>query len=150
RGAVHISPTYKANHMDSKLVLEGVRWLFAETLRLWWKDDREQVAAAIRELLQFDVPAVGRFENVLMVQRTDLSASDEILVLLHYAGENGFTRKELGQYVMHAAPRITEALQYLVGPKCRQVVQIGNGKYRLTDIGSKRVREQLADKLFIS
>src|SRR5947209_5968518 len=26
RGAVHISPTYKANHMDSKLVLEGVRW----------------------------------------------------------------------------------------------------------------------------
>src|SRR5436309_3372949 len=38
RGAVHISPTYKANHMDSKLVLEGVRWLFSETLRIWWKD----------------------------------------------------------------------------------------------------------------
>src|SRR2546430_6014507 len=52
--AVHISPTYRANHMDSKLVLEGVRWLFSETLRIWWKDDREQVAAAIRELLQFE------------------------------------------------------------------------------------------------
>src|SRR5438128_2102537 len=117
RGAVHISPTYKANHMDSKLVLEGVRWLFAETLRIWWKDNREKVASAIRELLQFDVPAVGKFENVLMVQRTDLSASDEILVLLHYAGEAGFSRKELGQYVMHDAPRITEALQWLTSPK---------------------------------
>src|SRR5205823_9268028 len=44
RGAIHISPTYKANHMDSKLVLEGVRWLFSETLRVWWSSDKEQVA----------------------------------------------------------------------------------------------------------
>src|SRR5438132_540211 len=142
RGAVHVSPTYKANHMDSKLVLEGVRWLFAEILRIWWKDDREQVASAIRELLQFDVPAVGKFENVLMVQRTDLSASDEILVLLHYAGENGFSRKELGQYVMHDARRITEGLQYLTGPKCRQIFKLGSGRYQLTDLGSKHIREK--------
>jgi hypothetical protein len=150
RGAVHISPTYQANHMDSKLVLEGVRWLFAEALRIWWKDDREQVAAAIRELLQFDVPAIGKFENVLLVQRTDLSAADEILIMLHYAGEAGFSRRELGQYVMHSAPRITEALQYLTGPKCRQVVQPGSGNFCLTDLGSKHIREQLADKLFIA
>jgi hypothetical protein len=150
RGAVHISPTYQANHMDSKLVLEGVRWLFAETLRIWWKDDREKVAAAIRELLQFDVPAVGKFEDVLLVQRTDLSPSDEILVLLHYAGEKGFSRKELGKYVMHSAPRISEALKHLGGPLSRQIVQLGSGNYRLTDIGSKRVRESLSEKLFIS
>jgi hypothetical protein len=149
RGAVHISPTYKANHMDSKLVLEGVRWLFPEALRIWWKDDREKVASAIRELLKFDVPAVGKFENVLMVQRTD-SASDEILVLLHYAGKAGFSRKELGQYVMHDAPRITDGLQWLTSPKCRQVVKLGSGKYQLTDIGSKHIRERLADKLLIS
>jgi len=150
RGAVHISPTYQANHMDSKLVLEGVRWLFAESLRIWWKDDREKVAAAIRELLQFDVPAVGKFEDVLLVQRTDLSPSDEILVLLHYAGEKGFSRKELGKYVMHPAPRITEAVKHLSGPQSRQIVQLGSGNYRLTDIGSKRVRESLSEKLFIS
>lgn len=95
RGAVHISPTYKANHMDARLVLEGVRWLFAEALRIWWKNDREEVATAIRELIQFDVPAVGKFGNVLMVQRIDLSVDEELLVLLHYAGERGFSRKEL-------------------------------------------------------
>jgi hypothetical protein len=150
RGAVHISPTYKANHMDSKLVLEGVRWLFSETLRVWWKNDREQVAVAVRELIQFDVPAVGRFENVLMVERTDLSPSDEILVLLHYAGEQGFSRKELGQYVMHDAPRITEGLQHLTSPKCRQVIKLPSGNYRLTALGSKHVRENLAEKLFLS
>ena len=150
RGAIHISPTYKANHMDSKLVLEGVRWAFSEALRIWWKDDREQVASAIRELLQFDVPAVGKFQNVLMVQRTDLSASDEILVLLHYAGEAGFSRKELGRHVMHDAPRITEGLQWLTSPKYRQVVRLGSGKSQLTDVGSKHIQERLTDKLSIS
>jgi hypothetical protein len=150
RGAIHISPSYEANHMDSKLVLEGVRWLFAETLRIWWNSDREKVAKAIRELLQFDVPAVGKFDNVLMVQRTDLNPRDEILVMLHYAGEKGFNRTEIGQYVMHAAPRITEALKDLTGPQCRQVVKLGSGNFRLTDIGSKYVRERLADKLFIA
>ena len=34
-----------------------------------------------------------------MVQRTDLRASEEILVLLHYAGENEFSRKELASMV---------------------------------------------------
>lgn len=150
RGAIHISQSYQANHMDSKLVLEGVRWLFAETLRIWWNSDRELVAKAIRELLQFDVPAVGKFGNVLMVQRTDLSPDDEILVMLHYPGENGFSRKEIGQYVMHPAPRITEALKALIGPQCRQVVKLGSGNFRLTDIGSKYVRDKLADKLFIA
>lgn len=149
RGAVHISPTYKANQMDSKLVLEGVRWLFSETLRLWWSKDREQVASAVRELLQFDVPAVGKFENIVMVQRTDLPASDEILVLLHYAGEQGFSRRQLGQYVMHPAPRITEAVGYLTGPQCRQVVKLASGNFRLTELGSRHVREHLADRLFL-
>jgi hypothetical protein len=150
RGAVHISPSYQANHMDSRLVLEGVRWLSAESLRIWWKNDREQVAKAIRELIQFDVPAVGKFEDVLLVQRVDLSPADEILVLLHYAGEKGFNRTELGQYAMHAPDRITRAIQQLVAPNCRQVVKLGSGYFRLTDVGSKYVREHLAGKLFIA
>lgn len=96
RGGVHISPTYKPNHMDSKVIIEMVRWSFAETLRMFWAGtDREQVAKAIRELLTFDVPCIGKFEDVIMVQRTDLTPEEEILVLLHYAGEQGFTRTEI-------------------------------------------------------
>jgi hypothetical protein len=136
--------------MDSRLVLEGVRWLFSEALRVWWKDDREKVAAAIRELIQFDVPAVGKFEDVLMVQRTDLTPTEEILVLLHYAGEKGFNRKELGQYAMQTADRVTRAIQQVTSSESRQVVKLGSGHFRLTDVGSKFVREQLSEKLFIS
>ncbi len=150
RGGVHISPTYKPNHMDSRAILEMVRWAFAETLRLFWKgSDREQVAKAIRELLQFDVPCIGKFEDVIMVQRTDLSAEEEVLVLLHYAGEQGFSRTELGKYAMFSPSSVTLALSKLIDPSTREVLQLPNKRYRLTDLGSKRIREKMPDKLLL-
>jgi hypothetical protein len=149
RGAVHISPNYFANQMDAKWMIESVRWCMNETLRIFWQGDRALVAKAIREILQFDVPCVGIFENVILVQRTDLSPSDELLVLLHFAGEVGFDRKELGKYVMAAPPRVTEALAHLESSKVRQIVKLPTGKFRLTDLGSKYIRENLADKLLI-
>jgi hypothetical protein len=150
RGAVHISPTYTPNHMDSKLVIEGVRWVMNDLLRLSWTGDREAAAAAIRELLQFDVPCIGRFQDVIVVQRTDLAPEEEVLVLLHYAGEEGFSRLAIGKAAQISPASVTRALQALTSPKMRQVVQIGSGNYRLTDLGAKRIREQLAEKLLIS
>jgi hypothetical protein len=149
RGAVHISPTYIANHMDARLMIEGVRWAMNETLRIFWHGDREAVAKSVRELLQFDVPCVGVFEDVVLVQRTDLSPDEEILVLLHFGGETGLSRKDLGRYVQHAAPAVTKAVQRLAAPNCRQIVQLSSGAYRLTDLGSKRIREELATKLLL-
>ncbi|MEM1098950.1 MAG: hypothetical protein AAGH92_09190 [Planctomycetota bacterium] len=146
RGAVHISPNYSANHMDAKLMLELSRWIFMEILRLFWHGDRERVAKAIRELLRFDVPCVGTFQNALLVQRTDLDPEEEILVLLHYAGESGFSRREIGRHALLDAPRITRTLQKLSGADMRQIIKIDEDYY-LTDLGSKRVREELSGKL---
>lgn len=150
RGAVHISPTYTPNHMDAKLVIECVRWAMNETIRIFWRGaDRESVAKAIRELLQFDVPCVGKFEDVVLVQRTDLTAEEEVLVLLHYGGEAGLSRLEVGRYAFLDSPAVTRALQKLSGPSCRQIVELSGKRYRLTDLGSKRMREQLAAKLLL-
>jgi hypothetical protein len=149
RGAVHISPTYKPNHMDSKFLIECVRWCLNEVMRLFWQGDKEEVAKAIREILQFDVPCIGTFEGAVLVQRTDLTAEEEVLVLLHYAGEVGFSRKELGQYCLKSGPTVTAALQVLTAADCREALQLTGGSYRLTDLGSKRIREKLAEKLLL-
>ena len=71
------------------------------------------------------MPCVGVFQDVLLVKRTDLTADEEIPVLLHYAGENGFTRSEIGQNVRRPAPRITEARQRLEAFDCRQILLFG-------------------------
>lgn len=149
RGVAHVSSTYKANHMDAKFLIETVRWCMNETLRIFWQGDREKVAKAIRELLQFEVPCIGKFEDIILVQRTDLTAEEEALLLLHYAGESGFSRTELGRHSKFSPPSVTKALNKLTSPKCLQVVRLNNGHYRLTDLGSKRIREELADKLLV-
>jgi hypothetical protein len=149
RGAVHISATYSANPMDARCMIENVRWCMNETLRIYWQGDKEQAAKAIRELLDFDVPCIGKFENIILVQRTDLKPEEEVLVLLHYAGDQGFSRKELGLYAQCSAPAVTVALQNLCSPKTREVVPMDGKRYRLTDLGTKRVREKLGDKLLL-
>jgi hypothetical protein len=142
RGAIHISPHYTANRMDAKLMLECVRWAMLETLRLYLQVTHDEAAKIIEELLQFDVPCVGTFGDQLLVQRTDLTAEEEILILLHYAGRAGFTRKELGKYAQCSAPSVSKALAKLISPSQR-VVTLVDSRYCLTDLGSKRVREQL-------
>jgi hypothetical protein len=149
RGAVHISPSYRANHMDSKFVIEAVRWVMNEILRIFWSGDREKVARAIRELLQFDVPCVGVFEDIVLVQRTDLTAEEEILVLLHFAGEQGFSRIELGKFAKRPASSISDAVKKLAAPEFRQIVLVLGDKFRLTDLGSRRIREQLSNGLLL-
>jgi hypothetical protein len=148
RGAVHISPVYSANRMDAKLMIECARWLMLEILRLYLQVSREEAARIIEELLQFDVPCVGNFEGSLLVQRTDLTAEEEIIVLLHYAGQFGFSRKDLGVHARCSASSVTNALKKLESASVRQVISV-SGRYRLTDLGSKRVREKLPDKLLL-
>lgn len=150
RGAVHISPHYSPNEMDARLVVECVRWCFAEILRIFWSGDREAVAQAIREIIQYRVPCIGNFEDVIIVQRTDIKVDQEILILLHYAGEAGFSRKEIGRHCAFPPPRISEALSRLVSRECRQVVITSADRYRLTDLGEKRIREELSEKLSLS
>ncbi len=149
RGAVHIDPDYTANHLDSKLVLENCRWVISEFLRVFWTADRRQVAAAIRQIIQYDVPVIGVYDGCPLVQRVDCSAEEEVLILLHYAGEEGLSRTDIGSCVLRGAPAVTKALAALVSPRRRQVVRLRNRNYRLTDIGISRILNDLADKLII-
>jgi len=144
RGAVHIDPEYTANHLDSRLVIENSRWVLSELLRVFWSGDRRHVAKAIREILDYEVPAVGAYEDQLLVQRRDCNAEEEILLLLYTAGESGLGRSDLGRFVRKAAPRVTEAIQRL--EEKREVISLSSGSFRLTELGTKRVITELAKK----
>jgi len=145
RGAVHIDPIYTANQLDSRLVVDNSRWVLSELLRIFWSGDRKQVSKAIREIMQYEVPAVGRFGDQRLVQRPDCSAEEEILLLLRDSGEAGLLREELGRFVKKTPARVTQAIQKL--EKRREIIQLREGTYRLTDLGALRVTQELADKL---
>ncbi len=145
RGAVHIDPDYTACQLDSRLVIENSRWALSELLRILWSGNRYEVAKAIREILQYEIPAVGRYEDQLLVQRKDCTAEEEIVVLLHFAGEAGLSRRDLGRFVRKAPSKITEGIQRL--HRNREIIALKGGRFRLTDLGTLRISRELADKL---
>lgn len=147
RGAVHINPNYSANHLDTTLVISNTKWVLSEFLRVFLTSDRNLVENTIRDILEFDLPVIGDFDGQLLVQRTDCNADEEILILLHFAGQNGFNRKQLGQYVQKAASAITTSLKKLSSGQERKIIKLTNGNFRLTDIGNRFVLTNLADKL---
>ncbi len=149
RGAVHIDPEYTANHFDAKLVLENSRWILSELLRQFWTGDTKKVSKIIRQLAQFNVPAIGSFDGKLMLQRTDCTVEEEILILLHHAGEDGLSRKKLGKFVSGSPSSISTCIKKLSSKEYKNIVSIKDTNYRLTDIGIKRVLNDLSNKLII-
>jgi hypothetical protein len=148
RGAIHIDPLFTANQLDSRLVIDNSKWALSELLRIFWSGDRKEVAKAIREILRYEIPAVGRYGPRRIVQRTDCTADEEILVLLRDGGEEGLTRENLGHFVGKTPGRITQAIQKL--ELRREVIRMSNGSYRLTDLGVRRIFLDLADKLHLN
>lgn len=149
RGAIHISPTYTANHVDSKLIIECVRWVLSEILRIFWTGDREVVASAIREIVQYDIPVIGTYEGRLLVLRIDCTAEEEVIILLYHAGVEGLSRKALGVYIPKDPSMITRAIRKLESSDHRQITRLKNKNYRLTERGSTRATKELSDKLIL-
>jgi hypothetical protein len=147
RGVAHLSARYSANQMDARLVVETVRWCMNELLRMFATGDRDEVGRIVRELLRFEVPWIGKFGESLLVQRVGLTSDEEILVLLHHAGEVGMTRLDIGRSARVSASSVTRSLQKLSDSSCREVASLPGDRYCLTDLGIRRVREDLAKRL---
>jgi len=128
-------------------VIENSRWILGELLRIFWKGDRSEVATAIREILRYELPVIGKFENIVLVQRTDCSVEEEILLLLHYAGEEGLSQQQLTNWIPRDASGISRKLNELGPGGKRQVIKVTTGNFRLTDLGTKEVLTKLASKL---
>ena len=130
RGAIHIDPNHTANELDSTLVLSLSRWVVSEILRIFWNGNRSEVAKTIRAIVRYPVPSVFESDGRTVVLRTDCSAEEEILLLLHNAGENGLSRAEIGKAgisAMKSASAVSRAIRNLSSPAKRQVVKQDDG-----------------------
>jgi hypothetical protein len=114
RGAVHISPDYTANHMDSMLVLHAGKWIFAEFLNLAWNRDRRMVAEIIEQLVQMEYSLVHEVEGRPLVLAKGISAPDEVLILLNHAPGNRLTRTELRDFAHNSAKNVNTAVARLI------------------------------------
>ena len=150
RGAIHIDPNHTANELDSTLVLSLSRWVVSEILRTCWSGDRSEVAKTIRSIVRYPAPSIFESDGRSVVLRTDCTAEEEILLLLHSAGEAGLSRADIREAAMKSASAVNRALSDLGSPTKRQVVRRDNGQYLLTPNGNRRINEEISEKLLLT
>jgi hypothetical protein len=145
RGAVHISPSYTANGMDSMLVVHAAKWILAEILRLAWNKDRDVVAGVIEQLVQLEISLVHDLDGKPLVLVRGISAPEEVLLLLYHSSNNRLTRAELREYAANQkVATVNMAITRLI--KDKDVRAMGPTEVAITSKGQKRVLELIVPK----
>lgn len=145
RGAVHISPVYTANYMDSMMVLHVGKWLFAEFLRIAWNQDRTVIAEAIERIVQLEHSLIHELDGVPLVLAVGIPAQEEVLLLLNHAPEKRLSRSTLrAQAANQKAATINAALLRLT--KLKEVRPAGSDEIAITPKGQIRVIKEIAPK----
>lgn len=146
RGAVHISPIYTANEMDSILVIHIGKWLFAELLRLAWNKDLKIIGATIARIIQLEHSLIHELDGKPLVLAKGISAKNEVLLLLNHAPGNRLSRATLRDLATHQTPNaVNVAVSNLLTAKEIRVAD--DGEVALTPVGQKRIVEKIIPEL---
>lgn len=146
RGAVHISPLYTANEMDSVLVLHVGKWIFSEFLRLAWNKDRQVIADAIARIVRLEHSLIHELDGKPLVLVKGISAPYEVLLLLNHATGNRLTRAQLREQATRQKPNnVNVAVTRLI--KDKAIRDVGGDEVALTPIGQKKIVEEIMPRL---
>ncbi|HCT76503.1 MAG TPA: hypothetical protein DGG94_02955 [Micromonosporaceae bacterium] len=141
RGAVHVSPTYTANEIDSRMVVEGVRWVLAELLRVFVTTDQSALVTAVEELSRFPHPLIRQYGGQPLLQSISLTAEEEVLV--HLLNERtGMTQAQLIRAIPKDPSGVRRAVKHLADGRTRQIVGVGD-RWEITDLGIVRAEARL-------
>jgi hypothetical protein len=147
RGVAHISHEHTANLMDSMLIVHMGKWIFAEFLRLSWNKDRNVIAETISRIVQIEHALIHELDGIPLVLATNLTAQEEILMLLNHASDNRLSRNAIRSQAPHLSPQQVSGAISLMENKSRQIRPTQGGEIALTPNGSKRVLEEIIPKI---
>ena len=147
RGSVHISPKYTADFMDSMLMVHAGKWIFAEFLRLAWKQDKAVIAETIAQIVQLEYSLIHELDGVPLVLESTVSAPEEILLLLNHAEGHKLSKEELSQQAKNnTSTSLTVAFSRLL--KSNEIRSTSTaGEVAMTPKGQKRVIEKIIPAL---
>ncbi|GAA2127236.1 hypothetical protein [Glycomyces algeriensis] len=141
RGAVHVSPTYEANEIDSRLIVESARWVLADLLRLFVTTDRAVAVEVIKELSRFPQPLIRNYGGLPLLQSVSFTTEEEVLVHLLHA-RDGLSIKDLISAIPKAASGVRQAVIQLSGAKVRQITKV-KFVWQITDLGITRIETRI-------
>ncbi len=145
RGAVHVSATYTANEIDSRLIVEAARWVLADILRIFVTSDRDEVAAIVHSLARFPNPLIRSYGDLPLLQSVTFTTEEEVLAHLVNMMD-GMSLAELVAVIPKDPSGVRRAVRKLAGPQVRQTIE-RSGRWLVTDLGTKRIEARIVREL---
>lgn len=140
RNAAHLADGIDPNLQDATLVIGILDWVLAEFVRLYHGVGAGEAQKIVEDLVTRRAPIIEEFDGFLKVLRTDLGASDLVLVLMYHRGQNGATLAELKEWVKPAMrPNLKRTTMGLVEDKAFLHF---NGERFLITLAGKQSAEQ--------
>jgi hypothetical protein len=128
------------------LIVHACKWILAEFLRLAWNQDRKLVGEIIAQLVQLEHSLVHELDGKPLVLANNISAPEEILLLLYRAPNNRLGRNDIRTYAALQKPEnLSVAITRLV--RSRDIRPVEGDEVALTPNGQKRVHDVIVPKL---
>ena len=138
RDNAHLGDGIDPNLQDASLVVGVLDWVLAEFVRLYHAVTPDEARYMVDSIVTRVAPAVEDFDGFLKVLRTDLSASDFVLLLLYQRGAYGATLTELQSWVRpKMLANLRRTLNSLSNDKA--YVHEGTAKFQITRSGQRYV-----------
>jgi hypothetical protein len=99
RDNAHLGDGIDPNLQDASLVVGVLDWVLAEFVRLYHAVPPNVARNMVDGIVTRIAPAIEDFDGFLKVLRTDLGASDFVVLLLYQKGRHGATFTELWNWV---------------------------------------------------
>jgi len=99
RGAVHINTEVSPNYIDCTFAMASCNWIVSEFLRLYLTKEQKEVLRIINSISKIHVPIVEEISGELVILNPEMTAKDQILILLLQRCPNPIQRKDFRRWV---------------------------------------------------
>lgn len=141
RDNAHLADGIDPNLQDAGLVVAVLDWALAEFVRLYHSVPANVAQRTVDSIVTRAAPAIKDFDGFLKVLRTDLGASDFVLLLLYQRGPEGAKYAELESWARPSMRRnLSRTLRGLVDHKA--LVHRDGERFRITRTGQQHVESK--------
>lgn len=108
RGAVHINNEVSPDFIDSTLAVTSCDWIISEFLRLYLTKEQKEVLRIINSIPKIHIPLVEEISGELVILNPEMTAKEQILILLLQRHPKPIQRKDVRRWVKGKSRRQTD------------------------------------------
>lgn len=144
RNVGHVGADVNPNYMDSTLVIQSVKWILAELIRVFHNVSIDEATKIVNSITDRSLPLIWKTESFTKILSNTLNARDKMFVLL-YSENKPLSLKNICYTLEYS--NITQFKTKVITPAHKEILVHYDSKLntvQLTPIGQRYVEQNIA------